>query len=143
EIMMLHAQRRIAENPADGEAQSARGEKGEREGAAHWRQQRHRVSPDADESALGERYLARIAERQVEAERCNRQHRPHRDQIDAERLEQQRRDQRENCGCCDRARGEPFHIVRSSTRPSRPCGRSRMTAIRMTSGKAPRYWDEM
>ena len=31
---------------------------------------------------------------------------------------------------------EPVHTVRSSTRPSRPCGRNRMTAIRMSSGNA-------
>ena len=41
----------------------------------------------------------------------------------------------------DRQQGEarPRHTVRSSTRPSRPCGRNRITTIRINSGSAMRY----
>ena len=63
---MLHAQRRIAEDPADGEAQH--------DGDTERRNQRHaalrghdrrRIGADADERALRQRDLAGIAQCQV------------------------------------------------------------------------------
>src|SRR6266481_7486033 len=140
--MMRNAQRRIAEPPADRETQPPGRNERRRERAAGLRQQRHRIGPDADKGALRERYLPGIAERQVEPHRGDGQHRPHRDQEDAERLEKKRGGDGENRSRGGRGRTEPAHTVRSSKRPSKPWGRSRMTATRIISGNAPRYWDD-
>ncbi len=67
--MVLHAQRRIAEHPADREAQKTRGEERERKRHAQRHQQRNGIGADADEGALRQRNLPGITERQIEADR--------------------------------------------------------------------------
>ena len=134
--MVLNAQRRITEQPPNRETQQAGGNEGQRIGHARLRHQRKRIGADADESALRYRNLPGIAQRQVETDRSDRQNRPHRNQKDAERLEKERRRDGDDGGNSDRDGAGAVHTVRSSTRPSSPCGRSRITAIRISSGNA-------
>ena len=84
---MLHAQRRIAEDPADRKAQH--------DGDAERCDQRQpcvvmiaaAIGADADEGALRQRDLAGIAERQIEPHRGDRHHRPLAQDVEAVAIE--------------------------------------------------------
>ncbi|MGY4484528.1 hypothetical protein ACVWWR_003719 [Bradyrhizobium sp. LM3.2] len=143
EVVVLHPQRRIAEHPADREAQRDRDDDRRRQRPAMRGHDRCRVSADADEGALRQRDLAGIAEREVEAHGGDRHHRPLAQDEQAIAVEvhgddDQRGDDEEAERDLQRF-GEGAHTVRSSARPSKPCGRNRMTAIRMIIGTAARY----
>ena len=141
--MVLHAQRRIAEPPPDRKAQKARGKECQEKRHAQRHQQRNGIGADADEGALRQRDLPGITERQIKTDRGDGQDRPGRDQENAVGLQEKRRDDCRHGGERDNHGAEARHTVRSSSRPSRPCGRSRITAIRMISGNAPRYCEEI
>jgi hypothetical protein len=143
EIVVLHPQRRIAEPPPDRKTQKARGEECQEKRHAQRHQQRNGISADADEGALRERDLPGITECEIKADRRDGQDRPGRDEENAVGLEEKRRDDCRNGSERDDHDAEARHTVRSSSRPSRPCGRSRITAIKMISGNAPRYCEEM
>ena len=139
--MMLHPQRRIAEQPADdkGKQASCRESHDERRTLPH--EDRNRIGADPDEGALRQRNLPRIAKRQIEPERRDGDHRPVTQQIDARRPQEERR-KGEKQGDNDAERGarpdgKLLHTVRSSSRPSRPCGRTSRII-----GNAPRYCAE-
>ena len=105
-------------------------------------QQRAAIGADADEAALRQRHLAGVAERQVQADRGDGQHRPQREQIDAERVEHDRRD-RGRADQHQRGRqaapgGMRHHTVRSVARPSKPCGRNSTKPTSSTIGTAAR-----
>src|SRR5262245_51478318 len=76
QVVVLHAQRRIAEKPTDGKAQQARRKKCNEERHAQWSQQRNRIGAYSDESALRQRNLPGVAERQVQTDSRNREHHP-------------------------------------------------------------------
>ncbi len=128
---MLNTQSRITEHPADAKAQQAGRYESDRIGATGLREQRDGISADTDEGALRQRNLSGITERKIEADRGNGQHCPQRNEVDTVRLENKRQDDREHGNNRDGKRGEAAHTVRSSTRPSSPCGRNRITAMRM------------
>ena len=92
EIMMLHAQRRIAEHPADREAQHDRDAERCNQRQAMRGHDRRCIGADADEGALRQRDLAGIAERQVEAHRGDGHHRPVAQDEEAVAVEVQRHD---------------------------------------------------
>ena len=146
---MLHAQGRIAQNPADHKTQQARAEKGHRPGNAGQRHQTRDISPDADKGALGHRHLSGITQCQVETQSGHRNHQPHGNQIEAEIAQiEGGGDQQGSDKKCkedfETARGEKVnHTVRSSARPINPCGRHKITTINKISGIAPRYWAEI
>ena len=146
EVVVLHAQRRVAEHPADREARDAAEHVGRPERPALRGQVGGDVRTDPDERGLRERDLPGVAERQVEADGGDRHHRPHAQDEDAVGLQPERRHEEERAGGREHdAGGEApvLQTVRSSTRPSRPCGRNRMTTIRIRSGIAIRYCEEM
>ena len=145
-IVMLHTQRRIAENPADGEAQH--------DGDAQCSDKRHAlrrhdgggIGADADKGALRQRNLAGIAQRQIEAHGGNGHHRPLAQDEQAVAIEIHRHDDEpgedDDSERDAQISGNAGHTVRSSARPSSPCGRNRMMMIRRISGTAARYWVE-
>ena len=143
EVVVLHAQRRIAEQPADRKARHAAQHVGGPERPALGGQIGGEISADADEGRLRERDLTGIAERQVEADGGDGHHRPHAEDEDAVRLEAEGRDDEKRGAQREHAAGGEAaarpHTVRSSIRPSSPCGRNSTTTIRIKSGIAIRY----
>src|SRR2546428_1883937 len=139
EMVVRYAQRRVAKQPADAEAQQRREREGGAQRPALRGQQRRSIGADADERGLRQRDLAGVAERQVQADRRDGHHRPQAQQVDAVGLQaERRRDEQRNAD--EQQNGS--HTVRSSTRPSNPCGRKRITAMRRNSGMAARYCAE-
>src|SRR4029078_10300702 len=138
-VMALHPKCRVAEPPPHRKAQKACGEKCHEKWHAKRRQKRNRVGSNSDESTLCKRDLAGIAECQIEADRSNSEDSPGRNQENAIRLQKKQRGGWHGNRKDDGQGTKAGHAVRSSIRPSRPCGRSRMTAIRTINGNAPRY----
>ncbi len=146
EVMVLHPQRRIAEEPPDREAGHSAEHISGPERPSFGRQIGGDVGADADEGRLRQRNLPGIAQRQIEPDGGNRHHRPHAENEDAVGPEGERRGKQEHGGegernACDELAARP-HTVRSSTRPSSPCGRNRMTTMRIRSGSAMRYCED-
>src|SRR5205814_1780031 len=97
--------------------------------------------------ALGQRDLSSIAQREIEAHRRNGHHCPLAEDEQAIAVEIHRdENQAGDHGKAERDAQIFFprggHTVRSSGRPSSPCGRNRMMTIKSTIGTAARYWVE-
>src|SRR5262245_14029119 len=146
EVMVLYAQGGIAEQPADRKTRHGAEQIGGPERPAPRGQIGGDVGADPDEGRLRQRDLAGITERQVETDGGNGHHRPHAENEDAVGLESERRHQKKHSDEREHDRREPPpappHIVRSSIRPSSPCGRNRMTRFRISSAIAIRYCEE-
>ena len=144
EVVVLDAQRGVAEQPADDEAKRQGEHDGGQERPALRRQDRPAIGADADERALREGDLASVAKSEIEPDRGDRHHRPLGEDVESVAMkperrqdEQSQRDRHAGIGQA-RARGLA-HTVRSSPRPSNPLGRNRMMTISRNSGIAPRY----
>src|SRR5262249_19932747 len=116
---------------------------GEAERQARFREQRRRVGADAEKRRLRQRFLAGIADDEIDAERRHRGDQPEGEDVgvvaaEAERRGRQRRDAAQN----QRERETAAHTVRSSRRPSKPCGRNRITSTSSAGGTAWRYDDD-
>ena len=140
EEVVLDPERRVAEHEADDEAEEHRAGGGDDPVDAGHRHDRRGVGADAHEGGLGERDLAGVAERQVEAHGGDREDQPRAQHVDdvvalAERGDDERGDAEQ-----DEDEGAGGHqTVLPSALPSRPCGRTRMMTMSSTSGMAARY----